>query len=454
MLDAFTPVLLYTLSGSLAMPSQKLVCLALAILAHAALLAAEGNQKACDEQTCLTDVPTASAGSQLMQFRSSKARLKEMVECSDAKFGKIIPLDDKGFMDVEESCCYDDMKEFIRRLAKGMELKVCHEGGLSGFAPFFSCSNRSVTFMQLQHDVREQAKHSTRCRWLGHAAETCQPLAPECGVSTNPLDQKTVLKGYIGLDAENNPPALVTNPEIKSKIRKDVADDLGVPESAVRIEVGTGPIGSAGLYQVAMKSLKTGKYVELGSEGDLVASSTDFKTVPVKHEQGNVFLVSGGSTEVRVTWNKDTSSFQTEGGEHAVEDSNGHVVFGARPDSLFQVSFPGFGSSASGSLETQSESFLAHERRRSCTVTVSFEVLQTEPPSLDPKKVQETAATIDVARLESLLSHDLDAIEACLGKLEISTFKFCKEKGACKNKSLRNAHSDREYNHEGSVGVE
>jgi hypothetical protein len=77
-------------------------------------------------------------------------------------------------------------------------------------------------------------------------------------------------------------------------------------------------------------------------------------------------------------------------------------------------------------------------------------VLQTDPPTLNEEEVKKAAEDTDVLGLESLLTTDLDALESCLGKLEISTFKFCEEKGACKDKSLRPAHSDREYDHQGN----
>merc|ERR1719478_841794 len=118
--------------------------------------------------------------------------------------------------------------------------------------------------------MKAQSGINARCRWLGRADEECQPMEGGCGVQ---LHQESVLKGYIGLEAENNPPALVTNSKIKDQIRKDIADELKVPESAVQVEVGTGPVGSASLYQVALKSKKTGKYVMVGSGGDLIASS-------------------------------------------------------------------------------------------------------------------------------------------------------------------------------------
>jgi len=274
-------------------------------------------------------------------------------------------------------------------------------------------------------------------------------MESDCGVSTNPEEKESMLKGYIGLEAENNPPALVTNQGIEDQIRKDIADDLKVPESAVKVAVGTGPVGSASLYQVALKSQTTGKYVQIGSGGDLVASSPSFTTLSIRHEKGDTFLVSSGSKNVRVKWNKHASSFQTEAGEDFAEDEIGRVVFGKNPDRGLEVIFPGTKLLKNTELAKDSESLLAHQRR-SCTVVVSFEVLQTDPPTLNGDEVKDAAEKTDVATFESLLTKDLDAIESCLGKLEISTFKFCKEKGACVDKSQRPAHSDREYDHQGN----
>jgi len=412
-------------------------------------LAAGQIMEACNSETCSTDAPDPSPGSQLLQTKNHlKASLNTAIECSESDLGTIVPLTQQGYKDVSESCCYDDMKTFIRRLTETMQLKVCHEGGLSGFAPYFSCTNE-FTLVDVQSKMKEEAGVDARCRWLGGANDECQPMASDCGVSTNPEDKISLLKGYIGLEAENNPPALVTNPQIESRIRKDIADDLKVPESQVKVAVGTGPVGTASLYQVALKSQTTGKYVEIGSGGDLVASSPSFTTLSIRHEKGNTFLVNSGSKNVRVKWNKDDSSFQTEAGEDFVEDESGRVVFGRNPDRGLEVNFPGTKLLKSTQLAKDSMSLLAHQRR-SCTVVVSFEVLQTDPPTLNADQVKDAAEKTDVPTFESLLTKDLDAIESCLGKLEISTFKFCKEKGACIDKSQRPAHSDREYDHQGN----
>jgi hypothetical protein len=268
-------------------------------------------------------------------------------------------------------------------------------------------------------------------------------------VTTNPDDEASLFKGYMGLDAENNPPALVTNEKVKDALKQVVADKLGVPVDQVEIVIGTGPVDSVSLYQVAMKSPKTGKYVEAGPDGSLVASSTSLKTLDARHAQGNSFLVSGGSNEVMVKWDKDTSSFQTEAGDDVLEDQDGHVIFGRlEGDSTerLQVDFPGY--EATNDIDTHSRSFLSLASRRSCTVVVSYEVLQTSPPTLDADKVQDTAEALNVTEFQTNISSTIAKVEPCVGRLKLSTFKLCKSKGHCEDKSLKLAHTDRDYNHQ------
>jgi hypothetical protein len=294
--------------------------------------------------------------------------------------------------------------------------------------------------------IRGQADPKTRCQWLGEDGKKCPETDPSCGVTTNPDDEASLFKGYMGLDAENNPPALVTNEKVKDALKQVVADKLGVPVDQVEIVIGTGPVDAVSLYQVAMKSPKTGKYVEAGPDGSLVASSTSLKTLDARHAQGNSFLVSSGSNEVMVKWDKDTSSFQTEAGDDVLEDQDGHVIFGKDPDRRLQVDFPGYNSAATS--DTHSRSFVSLASRRSCTVVVSYEVLQTSPPTLDAEEVKDTAEALNVTEFQSNISNTIAKVEPCVGRLKLSTFKFCKSKGHCEDKSLKLAHTDRDYNHQ------
>jgi hypothetical protein len=396
--------------------------------------------------------------------RSNLQHKSSTISCINSALGRTIPLDDDGYEDVAESCCYDDMKDFIRRLATEMDLFVCSEGGLAGFAPFFSCQN-TTSLVELKGYIRGQTDPKTRCKWLQQVGKKCPELDPSCGVSTNPDKEESLFKGYMGLDAENNPPALVTNGKVKDALKQVVADKLGVPVDQVQVVIGTGPVDSVSLYQVVMKSPKTGKYVEARADGTLVATSTSLKALEAKHWRENSFLVSGGQDtmpkEVLVKWDKDTLSFKNEAGDDLLEDQHGRVTFGRDPDRRLQVDFPGYNFqklhsdvhtrsfiASAATSDMHSGSFLAS--RRACTVVVSYEVLQTSPPTLDADTVKDTAEKLNVTEFQTNISNTIAEVEPCVGRLKLSTFKFCKSKGVCEDKSLKLAHTDRDYNHQGN----
>merc|ERR1719460_3626964 len=205
-------------------------------------------------------------------------------------------------------------------------------------------------------------------------------------------------------------------------------------------------------------------------DGSLIARSTKFTTLHAKHWQGNSFPDSGGKDtmpkEVLVKWNKDTLSFQNEAGDDLLEDEHGRLTFGRDPERRLQVDFPGYNfhtSAATSDMhtrsfiasaatsDTHSGSFLAS--RRSCTVVVSYEVLQTSPPSLDADVVKDTAEHLNVTEFQTNISNTIAKVEPCVGRLKLSTFKLCKSQGSCEDKSLKLAHSDRDYKHQGPVHV-
>jgi hypothetical protein len=428
------------------MCSQTVVYLTLFISSQVSLHVAGELPKDCKDQTCLTEDLNPSAGSKLLQVDRSNVQRESSASCINSRLGRTIPLDEDGLEDVAESCCYDDMKDFIRRLAAEMDLQVCCEGGLSGFAPFFSCTN-TTSLADLKGYIRGQIDPKTRCQWLGQVGMKCPKLDPSCGARLK--KEESLFKGYMGLDAENNPPALVTNGKVKDAVKKVIADKLGVPVDQVEVVIGTGPVDSVSLYQVVLKSPKTGKYVEAGLDGSLVASSTSLKTLYARHAHGSSFLVSSGSNEeVLVKWDKDTLSFQAESGDDALEDQDGRVIFGRSPDRRLQVDFPGYKSAATS--DTPSSSFISLGLRRACTVVVSYQVLQTSPPTLDAEKVQDTAEKLNVTEFQTNISGTIAKVEPCVGRLKLSTFKFCKSKGSCEDKSLKLAHTDRDYNHQGN----
>eukprot|EP00973_Karenia_brevis_P032303 4452170-Karenia_brevis.AAC.1 len=48
---------------------------------------------------------------------------------------------EQGYLQVASLCCNYQMEFFIVRVITSMGLKVCHEGGVMGLVPFFTCGN-------------------------------------------------------------------------------------------------------------------------------------------------------------------------------------------------------------------------------------------------------------------------------------------------------------------------
>merc|ERR1719498_2372698 len=91
----------------------KLFAFLLSVASCSALCEVKGSN---EDSTCL-DENSQSPGSQLMQKKQIRAKLDAQVVCSTG-IGRDAPLTEEGFRTVEESCCYDDMKDFIRRTAQ------------------------------------------------------------------------------------------------------------------------------------------------------------------------------------------------------------------------------------------------------------------------------------------------------------------------------------------------
>jgi hypothetical protein len=293
-----------------------------------------------ESSSCAND-EDASAGAQLMQktqVRGKLASSKSLVACS-TMIGKQAPLSNAGFAAVSESCCYADMKDFIRRTAAALSLQVCDEGGLSGIAPFFSCPSTPTTYAALQGQLRNStAESGDKCHWLASVGDNCTAPNASCGVYVNsgPL---SLFRGYIGLDAERNPPALVRTPEVWSAIKSALAGSLGISEDVIVVIVGTGPIGRDG-------------------------------------DQG----------------------------------SSGNV-------SLLQL--------------------------MSCTVFVTYEIVQTDPPSLVVDELAASIAGVVPTKLQTDISAAIAKVDifAAIGPLKITTFRYCQEGGTCVDKSPRAAQT-------------
>jgi hypothetical protein len=156
-----------------------------------------------------------------------------------------------GFNSVAETCCFDDMTEYIQLVAADIGLKVCDKGGLSGTSPFFSCPTQPSTLGDLQNHLRAATPASgNRCPWLQVDGEECSTPDSSCGVHINPTTQPTLFEGYVGLQAVSNPAALVTTVGVEQSIHSKLAEAISVPAEAVVITMGTGPISQVSLLSL------------------------------------------------------------------------------------------------------------------------------------------------------------------------------------------------------------
>jgi len=144
------------------------------------------------------------------------------------------------------------MKVFIERTAEQLSLKVCNQGGLSGFAPFFSCPDVTRTFEMLKKGLEDSTAESGNvCHWLTATNLECTNPEATCSVDLPPA----VVEGYVGLQADTNPSALVTKPEVKDSIGAKLAEDFNVPADTVKVTVGTGPLGEVSLLTLRRAAL-------------------------------------------------------------------------------------------------------------------------------------------------------------------------------------------------------
>jgi len=209
--------------------------------------------------SCDADEGVSSRGRQLIQRAPIKKRLgqqkallteTERAICS-LEQAREAPLTDDGFQSVAETCCFDDMKEYIRRAATDLGKQVCDEGGISGIAPFFSCPQKTMSYTDLKNALESAtAAGGSSCPWLGAIGAECTTLASSCGVSINPTTQPALFKGFVGLQAVSNPSALVTTPAVKDSIRSKLATAISVPQDAIVVTMGTGPFSEVSLLSL------------------------------------------------------------------------------------------------------------------------------------------------------------------------------------------------------------
>lgn len=178
-----------------------------------------------------------------LRFRQGKDNVDVEDESCRSEIGKQSPLTEAGFKSVAESCCFDDMKDFIRRVVTADGDQVCDEGGLSGFTPFYSCPSTPSSLADLRVGLGKATSESGNpCAWLGKAGAACTPPAASCSVVANPTSSQTLVDGFVGLSAGSNPSALVTKPAVKDSVKNTLSSKLGVPGSAIVVTMGSGPL--------------------------------------------------------------------------------------------------------------------------------------------------------------------------------------------------------------------
>jgi len=106
--------------------------------------------------------------------------------------GAAAPLSEDGYAAVADRCCQAEMLEFIRRQVVNQGFEVCNEDGLTGIAPWHSCSKGPQTFDALTADLLKDS--ADRCRWLAPTGScaarpadcpefTTEPIPPDCSCS-------------------------------------------------------------------------------------------------------------------------------------------------------------------------------------------------------------------------------------------------------------------------------
>mmetsp|Transcript_55457 Transcript_55457/g.102591 ORF Transcript_55457/g.102591 Transcript_55457/m.102591 type:complete len:290 (-) Transcript_55457:263-1132(-) len=71
--------------------------------------------------------------------------------------GATASLDETGYQAVAVKGCTHEMKVFIRRVVDTLGMRIVNEGGLSGFAPYYSGEKAVQSYQRLVHELLEKA---------------------------------------------------------------------------------------------------------------------------------------------------------------------------------------------------------------------------------------------------------------------------------------------------------
>jgi hypothetical protein len=238
------------------------------------------------DEGCVSSVNIdASRGSAMLQVRqqvaaSAKSAPSEKMECGSNR-GMEAPLTEEGFAEVSSSCCFDDVKEFTRRLIDSLGYKVCDEGGLSGISPFYACPTYPVTLANLTEELQDAIQtKSSKCHWLVDRYVECIPVSVECQVALyfpEPAPPP-VAKGFIAFKA-TNPAEMVRANTILDLVIEELSLATGVETKYINVVMATGTVDgteSRSMLLAPLAPLRQIFSIDAGSKGGLGASCKVF----------------------------------------------------------------------------------------------------------------------------------------------------------------------------------
>eukprot|EP00928_Gymnodinium_smaydae_P021507 TRINITY_DN1839_c0_g1_i1.p1 TRINITY_DN1839_c0_g1~~TRINITY_DN1839_c0_g1_i1.p1 ORF type:complete len:407 (+),score=94.19 TRINITY_DN1839_c0_g1_i1:213-1433(+) len=149
--------------------------------------------------------------------------------------GDVAPLDEDGYQAVVALKNNEEMKKFIRRLSQSHGLNVMNEGGLSGFAPYYSGVCATQTFQALVTELKsvQPVVEATSVSYELQPGEDIDHLkeriAAATGLWLNQIDIAS--DDGNGLDAAQMKTALAYKLSVEEN-RINVINDAGAPVQA------------------------------------------------------------------------------------------------------------------------------------------------------------------------------------------------------------------------------
>jgi len=131
-------------------------------------------------ETCKEDTPTQAQAllqaHRAISYHDGKLLEKTSAVVGTNPSGAAASLDEAGYSAVADRCCLSEMRQFIERQAKNLNLDICNDGGLNGLVPFHTCLKGPKTFAELTSTLLSES--SQKCSWVASAG-TCNKLPDE-----------------------------------------------------------------------------------------------------------------------------------------------------------------------------------------------------------------------------------------------------------------------------------